>query len=580
MAERMAGKVSFNNLPDGQEYDFEFVVTIESDDIETMINDPSHSAKLSGYVLCKGLSSEPLPISSGVFNLFVDSESEIDGKEMRYNFKMDSVEGKCYRFQGTKYIKKTSVIETGWENTTTLYVHIFSGAQSAEVEIASGILKITVKDLSKQIPDIKITNTDSWLVQTKWKAKFYKFFAETIWYTYFSVLGKDDLLNPDNPRQIRELNVCGAIAETYPVLTSDNVPLTLTRYNAGPKGPLLCLHGLSNGRSLFNIDTIPVNFVEFFGQSGYDIWLLDDRQSLFTYHTTPPICHREGIDSIGKYDVPAAVDAVLEMTGKKNLQVFAHCQGAFATEMAIARGLVKDKIRAFVASQSIFTPVGSTFNWLKSVALGYDQVRNVLDATVGIPVVTAYTDTKAGVLDTMLNCAVRGIAYSATPREEHGESAVCHRISTFYGVLFQHDNVNVETHKTLHELFGIGHGSYCHHMMMFLNNEKLVDKSGEDVYIPGVDSKGNFEVDVRDHDWVRHVDIPMYLLIGSENQVFRPPGVERTYEMLKKLHPDQDYIYANILGYGQIDILFGKNAVTDVWPGVLSFLDKYAEGET
>ena len=126
-------------------------------------------------------------------------------------------------------------------------------------------------------------------------------------------------------------------------------------------------------------------------------------------------------------------------------------------------------------------------------------------------------------------------------------------------------------------MFGIAHTPYCHHMSAFLREEKLVDRNDNDVYIPGVDNKGNLEEGVQQRDWVRHLDIPIYLFIGELNQVHRPPGVVRSYQMLKELHPEQDYEYAVIPGYGHLDCLIGKDAATDVWPGILSFLDKYAD---
>jgi len=45
----------------------EFTLTIESDDVERMLNcDPSHSAKISGTVTCLALSSSPLTVSDGM----------------------------------------------------------------------------------------------------------------------------------------------------------------------------------------------------------------------------------------------------------------------------------------------------------------------------------------------------------------------------------------------------------------------------------------------------------------------------------------------------------------------------------
>ena len=46
----------------------EFTLTIDSDDVERMLNsDPSHSATISGTVTCLALSSAPLSVSEGKF---------------------------------------------------------------------------------------------------------------------------------------------------------------------------------------------------------------------------------------------------------------------------------------------------------------------------------------------------------------------------------------------------------------------------------------------------------------------------------------------------------------------------------
>ena len=121
--------------------------------------------------------------------------------------------------------------------------------------------------------------------------------------------------------------------------------------------------------------------------------------------------------------------------------------------MAITSGLVVGKIRAFVASQAVFTPTGSTTTWLKSISHATDILGKI-----GLHQVTAYTDKDAGWLDTVVNYAAKGVAYATTAHEEHCESAVCHRITSFFGLLYEHDKLNVATHNTLHEMFGVGHG--------------------------------------------------------------------------------------------------------------------------
>ena len=92
------------------------------------------------------------------------------------------------------------------------------------------------------------------------------------------------------------------------------VELRLTRYNGGGKGPLIAVHGMGTSRILYSLDTIPTNFVEYFLERGYDVWLFDTRLS--TACPWISTLHNYSIDDIIKYDIPVAIDTVLEKTGE------------------------------------------------------------------------------------------------------------------------------------------------------------------------------------------------------------------------------------------------------------------------
>ena len=62
-SERMHGKVTMTR--DGDLSNCEFVVTVESQDVENMLTDSNHAGTVAGTVTCPGLSTEPLTISSG-----------------------------------------------------------------------------------------------------------------------------------------------------------------------------------------------------------------------------------------------------------------------------------------------------------------------------------------------------------------------------------------------------------------------------------------------------------------------------------------------------------------------------------
>ena len=93
--------------------------------------------------------------------------------------------------------------------------------------------------------------------------------------------------------------------------TSDGTEVRLTRYKFGTKGPIVLAPGYGNAARAFAIDTVPKNWVQYLGEHGYDVWLLDyraspDLPSSFTQFT---------VDDIAMRDWPAAIDTVRRETG-------------------------------------------------------------------------------------------------------------------------------------------------------------------------------------------------------------------------------------------------------------------------
>ena len=80
----MQGQVTLEQS--GELSDIEFVVTIESQDVQFMIEkDPKHQAKVVGNVTCLGLSPEPLVIQSGIaFFGFVALEYTPSSTKLEY----------------------------------------------------------------------------------------------------------------------------------------------------------------------------------------------------------------------------------------------------------------------------------------------------------------------------------------------------------------------------------------------------------------------------------------------------------------------------------------------------------------
>ena len=78
----------------------------------------------------------------------------------------------------------------------------------------------------------------------------------------------------------------------------------------------------------------------------------------------------------------------------------------------------------------------------------------------------------------------------------------------------------METHDTLHELFGTAAAGYFHQLSKCFRMKKLVDKHGHDVYLPGLTENGECDCDPKELEWVKNIDIPIYLFCGKFFMIF------------------------------------------------------------
>ncbi len=162
----------------------QFVLTIISDNVENMLNDEQHEAEMIGTVLSKTLSSEPLTVTKGIFNLFVKDKKDDSILKMKYSMQMTSEDGEQYCFEGVKTIRNDPGFDL-WEDTTTLFTTLYKGNNNTCPIVAKGILKIKPDDLKKQMMTVGVNNA-SGSESVKWKLKFGRFFSESIFDVFSS----------------------------------------------------------------------------------------------------------------------------------------------------------------------------------------------------------------------------------------------------------------------------------------------------------------------------------------------------------------------------------------------------------
>ncbi|MEM7167718.1 MAG: alpha/beta fold hydrolase [Planctomycetota bacterium] len=526
---------------------FQFVLTIDVQDLDLFVRDKSRSAGMAGTVIAPLLSSDPLVATEGVFNLFVTDPERVATKEMRYAMRVSSVEGRDFFFEGFKRIQDDSGFDM-WQDTTTLYVTVFEGNDNSGPVWARGVLHIEVSDFVRQIRTLEVTNARDATTKAKCIAQFGSFFTGKLFDVFGKSLAERVLFDPESPaRSRRPLRV--AKPQVHFFTASDGVSLRLTRYQGGSKGPVLLSHGLGVSSLIFSIDTIETNLVEYLYERGYDVWLLDYRLSIELNSADQPY----NGDHVAKLDYPAAVSKVRDLTGAADIQVVAHCFGATTFTMAVLAGL--KGIRSCVLSQ-VCTDMRTKFlTALKSGLYLPDVLR-----ALGVDTMTAYVDNSRSWFDALYDTALRAYPIES---EERANSPVHRRITFMYGTLYELDQLNDMTFRALHEMFGVANIEALDHITAMVRAKHVVDASGADTYLTTEN--------------LQRFDFPLRFIHGEENACFVPSSTELALERLSRVNGPERYSRITIPSYGHIDCIFGKNAHRDVYPRILEHLEDTAE---
>lgn len=521
---------------------FAFTLTIRSDDVDDIISNPQHEARMVGTVTAPGLSGKPLAVNEGVFNLFTNDPDTVDTKLMKYRMLLSSEEGKKYYFKGFKFVHHEKGLDE-WPETSTLYITIYEGENDKGKIFGQGILHILMEDFKTQMKTIKAVNASSVKEAIAAELKFGKYFSKSLIEVYGGIFAPDQLYDPAKQRAKRKLRLPDP--EFYPFKTTDGVELLLTRYNGGKKGPVMFVHGFSGNRLTFAIDTIDTNMAEYFYEHGYDVWLFDYRLS----NLLPSAKGQHTVDEIAIYDYPAAVEKIKSVSGAAEIDIMAHCVGSISLFMAMMSGL--KNVRSIVSAQiaSDFYPAPQV-HWKAGL-----HIPQVLDA-LGIHSLTAYVDKNSDWENKLFDKLLK---LYAVPIAGYCNDPTCHRMTFMFGPLYEHSQLNDATHSAMIEMFSIANMKTYEHLTLMIRAKKLLSADGKDIYMPHMD----------------RLKVPITFIHGELNKVFDPESTLTTYNNLCKVNDSKLYQRFVIKGYGHNDCMYGKNTVTDVFPYILQQFEMF-----
>jgi len=517
----------------------EFTVTITIDSLDAMLADPNHAGRITGTVSAPTLSSTPLRVLDGEFNLFASDPTSVNTTRMKYRMSLASDAGEKFRLDGFKVIRKDRG-DSIWRDTTTLFVTVTREDGSVA---AKGILEILPADFMKQMTTMEAIGAANPVEGLRAIARFGQFFAGVLFDTYGGVFARTTEMKRDvTPRKKRPLKM--SAPEVYDVVTSDGVAVRLTRYNGGKQGPVLLAPGFGTSTLAFTIDTVDTNLPEFLFADGYDVWLFDYRAS----PALPSSRTQFTLDDIATKDWPAAVAKVRAVSGAASVQVMAHCVGSMTFLMAMLSGL--QGVRSAVCSALSLFPESPIGNRVKAkLDLG------TLLRKFGIDMLTTSFDP-GNPADRFIDQVLRMF-----PSRESCPSAVCRRILGIYGEVYKHEMLNEPTHAAIHEMFGVANVTAFDHITRMIREGHVVDAQGRDVYMSNIS----------------RLAVPITFLHGQENRLFLPEGTEKTFKLLAQRNGAALYQRITVPVYAHMDCFMARNSATDIFPLIVNALQSHTQ---
>jgi cholesterol oxidase len=128
-----------------------FTLTMATDNLRAMLEDPDHRMSATGEVLCKEFAPVPLPVINGSFDLFTDASER--RYRMRYRLPLRTDRGPM-TVLGFKDVGDDWGFDA-WPDTTTLFTRIVSGTADHDADVsteyARGTLRLTVPMFARQL---------------------------------------------------------------------------------------------------------------------------------------------------------------------------------------------------------------------------------------------------------------------------------------------------------------------------------------------------------------------------------------------------------------------------------------------
>lgn len=567
-----------------------FFLSVQAFNTRSVVNDPKHSANLTGTFSCPTLEGSPFMVRRGNFNLFLVDTKAPGTRNLTYDFDMYGTNEQRLHFHGYKVVDSSVALAPVqfWKSTSTLYVTITELPRGSRTHldgdgfgvkrkvVAQGIMRIEPRDFVSEMLTLAPTGSNI-IGKVKSVANFVSFFTRKSMSLF---------LAPLTPLQYPSPTYSGFINDTprtksYKIRARDGVITSLYMWEPTnttvPTKNLFMIPGASVDHQIFALPTIRFNAVNYFRRAGYRVFIT---------------VHRIGVLMVAQndwttFDARLDIRACLELIRKEyptyaepehtnlrgetdstklepeSIYTIAHCMGSVAFSTGLLDGTIPANwVKGVTCSQVFMNPIWNCMNMIKILALPIpaDRIYRLLAGN--------WFSCSTGKNDSYLQRALNELLrFMPDERKEICNNASCHRVSLVFARCWNHRNLNEATHRQIDRFFG-GVNMTLLHLLMKQGFQGHVMSNGP--LYERLDTPENIR---------KLKDIPFLLFVGGDNAVLSPESTERTFEILSDTFGTRHetgirYRRRVVPDYGHLDCWMGRNAWKDVYPFVLEEVDR------
>jgi hypothetical protein len=307
---------------------------------------------------------------------------------------------------------------------------------------------------------------------------------------------------------------------------------------------VLLIHGAGVRANLFRAP-VERTVVDHLLDDGYDVWLENWRASIDLKPNT------WNLDKAAVHDHPRAVKKIVESTGWDKIKAVIHCQGSTSFMMAAVAGLVPE-VTTIVSNAVSLHPVVPEFSRIKITKL--------------LPLLRGSTDYLNPQWGLHAPSVIAKLVAGMVAFTHHEcNNRVCKGVSFTYGTgfpaLWSHENLNDATHEWIKQEF-------AQVPIAFFEQMATCIEAGHLVSVDGLPELPASFVEREPSTTARFA-----FFAGVNNHCFLAESQQQTFDFFDSWHKGYHSLHM-IPNYGHLDIFFGKNAATDVFPLISAELDR------